>query len=84
MTFIADASKTRYRTMSMSRTASAPNTSSSGSRDERRQDVQSRSGSTVTYAKMYAVALGHHLRIRDKSPHESTGSTRVRFATLPL
>ena len=52
----ADTSKTRYRTMSMSRTASAPNTSSSGSSDERHQDAQSLSRQTVSRAKMRVVA----------------------------
>ena len=49
-----------------------------------RQEVQSQSAPPVAYAKMNAVALVHHLRIRAKWSHESMGLTRVRFATLPL
>ena len=55
MMLIANTSRNRYHTITMSRTPIPPYTSSSGSSDERRQDEQSRYRRFVSRSKMRAV-----------------------------
>ena len=95
---IEDTSKSRHRTISMSRSAIPPNTSSPSSSDERRQELQPRYSQFAIRANMHDVvdiqiegvdamnACDRHVSCRHYTglrPNRNAGTTEQLSARMP-